>query len=259
MLKNKLALVTGAAQGIGEIISRTFAKEGATIALVDINKKAVEHVRDELYVGTQLPHSTHICDVSNSTQVKELFQNMKKIHDGKVPTIIVNNAGIYLNKKFQDINEQEYDRLMNVNVKSTYLITQQAVRELIPLYLQTKLEPHHTFASVINISSLSGKNGCEYENIYSATKAALDGLSRSLAKELGQYKIRCNSILPGLIRTKMLTSEDRKEFVDKLAAMTTLKRIGEAEEVAQVCLFLASDMSSYITGTSIDINGGLAF
>lgn len=260
MLQNRIALVTGAAQGIGEVIAREFANQEATLILVDVNKD-VHQLSSELNDVKPLKHSSHICDISNSDQVKQLFNEIKQVHNGRVPNIIVNNAGVYLNSPVESILEKNYDRLMDINVKGTFLVTQAAVKELIEQY-QTNganRDPKESYASIISIASLSGKNGCEYENVYSATKSALEGLTRSLAKELGKYRIRCNAVLPGLIRTKMLTSEERKAFVAKLAAMTSLKRVGEPEEVAQTCLFLASEMSSYITGASIDINGGLAF
>lgn len=263
MLTGRFALVTGAAGGIGSETAKTFAKEGATVALVDIqqNMDSFVHELNKLESkNNPKNHSYYCCDISKSNQVKALFDSLKQQYPQlKVPNIIFNNAGVLISKNLIDLKEEDYDTVMNVNVKGTFLVTQEAVKRLLEHYPKGTLGPLQTYASIINVSSISGKNGCQEETHYSASKAALEGFTRSCAKELGQYKIRSNAILPGLIRTPMLMREARKAHVSRLELMTTLGRLGEPSEVAQVCLFLASDMSSYLNGASIDVNGGLAF
>lgn len=261
MLRGKLALVTGGANSIGLAIAKLFAKEHAVVAIADIDKNmsnALKHLKSDSH--DSLNHTVHYCDVSKPSDVKQLFKSLRETYpDFEVPNVIVNNAGVHLGRLMIDLTEHDYDKVMDINVKGTFLVTQEATKRLIENFAKKSLGPLDTYASIINISSLAGKNGCKEETHYGASKAAVEGLTRSVAKEMGQYRIRCNAVLPGLIRTPMLMSEKRREQVQRLAQNVTLGRIGEPEEVGRVCLFLASEMSSYLNGTSIDCNGGLAF
>ncbi len=258
MLSNKLALVTGAASGIGLAVAKSFAIEGANVCMVDLQEEAlVERIKD-LKIAFQnktLNHSYYKCDVSVKEQVENLFKEIIEKYS-ETPTIIVNSAGILILKLFIDSDETDFDRLMNVNLKGTFLVSNLAAKKLVENYKNAE-SPQ---ASIINISSFSAKSSMDYVSVYGASKAGVESLSRSIGRELGKYNIRCNSILPGGILTPMVMNarqptesgceNTRDNFV-------SLGRFGKACEVAQLCLFLASEMSSYITGASIECSGGM--
>jgi NAD(P)-dependent dehydrogenase (short-subunit alcohol dehydrogenase family) len=255
-LKNKLALVTGAASGIGFAIAELFAQEAATVIAVDVQEAVSESIKSfDTSHGQQ--HSAFVCDVSKSESVSELFTKISEMyHVQKVPNVIVNCAGIGDGSKFVDTSEEVFDRIINVNLKGPFLISRAAARELIKHYPEASLKPLETYASIINISSIAGK--CSFpanHAVYSATKSGLDAMTRVMAYELAEHKIRVNSLAPGPIRTPM-NDPAVKPIAKVHAEMTYMKRFGEASEVAQSCVFLASDNSSYVTGTSLDCNGG---
>jgi NAD(P)-dependent dehydrogenase (short-subunit alcohol dehydrogenase family) len=200
MLSGRLALITGSTGGIGLAIAKKFAKEGATIAMIDVHTQAPQALK-ELQNISENKHSYQRCDVSNKVDVQRLFNELKKYNPSLcIPDIIVNNAGVYISKQLTEFEEDDIDQILNINLKGTILITQEATRHLLAQNEKNKPSHTHTYASIINISSLSGKNGCPTETPYSASKAGVEGFTRSVAKELGHYKIRCNAILPGLIR-----------------------------------------------------------
>ena len=255
-LKNKLALITGANSGIGNEISNLFAKEGATVIAIDIQEHVYE-VPNQLDKTLNQQHSAFVCDVSNSEQVSKLFENIsEKYKNERVPNVIVNCAGILIYSKLIDTTEDTFDKIVSVNLKGPFLIARRAVQELVKRYPMAKLEPLESYASIINISSISGKSAFPGNPfIYAATKAGLDSMSKVLACELAEYKIRVNSVAPGPIRTPMNDPSKRSCAKDH-AEMTYMKRFGESSEVAELCVFLASEKSSYITGSSIDVTGG---
>ncbi len=188
----------------------------------------------------------------------ELFANIKeKYPDIKVPNVIVNNAGIFILSNFLDLNENIFDKIVSVNLKGPFLVTHTAVQELIKIYPNKTLGPLDTYASIINISSIAGKKGFPYNQaIYAATKGGLDSLTKQTAFELAEYKIRVNSVAPGPIRTEMNANLPR-EISDIHTGITYFNRLGEVTEVAEACVFLASDKSSYTTGSILEVNGGI--
>jgi NAD(P)-dependent dehydrogenase (short-subunit alcohol dehydrogenase family) len=177
MLKGRLALITGSGSGIGLQTAKTFSKEGAIVILSDLVDNLDEVIQD-LESENKEPrgHSYFRCDVSKSDQVKDLFTKIQQRYPKfGVPNVIVNNAGILISKLLVDLTEEDYDKVIDINVKGTFLITQEATKRLVENFPNVSLEPLHTYASIINISSISGKNGCREETHYSASKAAVEG------------------------------------------------------------------------------------
>jgi 17beta-estradiol 17-dehydrogenase/3alpha(17beta)-hydroxysteroid dehydrogenase (NAD+) len=256
MLSGRLALVTGGASGIGFQIAKALANEGATLCIVDVSKNLDSALK-------QLPdnnnrHLAYSCDVSNANDVKSLFDNIKQQYANVCPTVIVNSAGITRDNMFLKITEEDFDSVLKVNLKGTFLVTQAATKELILNNSKVNLDNFKSYASIINIGSIVGRLGNVGQANYSASKAAVEGLTKTVARELGKYKIRCNCIMPGFIRTPM-TDKIPEKHLQKLKALIPIGRFGEPEEIARLALFLATDLSSYITGSSIDCNGGLSF
>lgn len=182
MLSGKLALVTGGASGIGFQIAKAFANEGASLCIVDVNKN-IDSVLKQL--PDTSAHTAFKCDVSNSNDVKNLFDNIKKQYANIIPTVIVNSAGITRDNLFLKLTEEDYDSVLNVNLKGTFLITQAASKELILNNSQVNLENFKTYASIINIGSIVGRLGNVGQANYSASKAAVEGLTKTVARELG--------------------------------------------------------------------------
>ena len=258
MLANRLALVTGAASGVGEATVGLFAKEGATIIGVDVNENVRKVVCElEEPCDSVAQHKAYVCDVSNSTQVNELFERIKQdypVH--KVPTIIVNCAGITQKIPFLEFSEEEYDRTMNINLKGTFLINQTALKELVDNYDNSLYGEADTYASIINIASILARTSPVKRVPYCASKAGVDALTRGIANEFGVYKIRCNSLCPGLVLTPMALKEEYEVDIATSIQTVPLRRGGQAIDIAKVCLFLASDLSSFVTGSSIVADGG---
>jgi 17beta-estradiol 17-dehydrogenase/3alpha(17beta)-hydroxysteroid dehydrogenase (NAD+) len=172
----------------------------------------------------------------------------------------MNSAGITRDSYLLKMSESDFDQVIAVNLKGTHLITQATCRLLVAEQQANNVDLTHvrSYASIINISSVIGKYGNMGQTNYAASKAGVIGFTLSTAKEMGRFKIRCNSILPGYIRTPM-TDRVPQKSLDMVKRMIALERIGEPDDVAQLALFLASESSSYITGTNIECSGGLAF
>ena len=242
-LKDEVAFVTGAGQGIGKEIALTLAREGAKVIVSDISDKIYEVVKEIENIGNQALAVK--VDVSN---LKEVEKMVKEILDkfGKVD-ILVNNAGIYPFKPLIEMEEKDWDKVLNVNLKGTFNCT----KAVLPSMIKRKV------GNIINISSIAG-SVIGYLNLvhYSASKAGILGFTRSAAIELAQYGIRVNAIAPGAIETpgtKVLGEETLKQFVQ----MIPLKRMGQPSDIAKLVVFLASEDSKYITGQCIVIDGGL--
>ncbi|CAD5122018.1 DgyrCDS10472 [Dimorphilus gyrociliatus] len=245
LLSSRLAVVTGAGSGIGWAVGQIFAKQGASIAAVDVNESAAKEHISKLGGGE---HGAFQADISKSDQVNDLF---KKIFEkfGRAPTILINSAGITRDVTLLKMNEEQLDAVLNVNLKGTILTTQVFGK----LFVANKLKD----GAIVNLASLAGKMGNIGQCNYSASKAGVQGFTRSAAQEFARFGLRVNAILPGFIETPMtdVVPEQNKQI---FTAMTPLKRLGQPEEIANVALFLSSHMSSYMTGVSIDVNGGLS-
>ncbi len=236
-------LITGASRGIGRAAALAFAKEGFNVA-VNYNKSGemAQSLCNEL-CGCGVDARAYRADVSDKPAVNDMV--LKITEDMGGITVLVNNAGIAEQLLFSDITEEKWDRMFAVNVKGAYNCTQAALPHMI----------HEKYGRIINISSMWGISGASCEVHYSASKAALIGFTKALAKEVGLSGITVNCIAPGVIATdmnKMLSEETLAELKEE----TPLEKIGTPQDVAEAVLFLASDKASFITGQVISVNGG---
>lgn len=244
LLESKIALITGAARGIGKQIAITFAKEGCNIAFTDIslNDEALQTLAEIQSYGVQArAYASNAADYEASHQVVE--QVMADF--GKID-ILVNNAGITRDTLLMRMSEKQWDDVMQVNLKSVFNFTHAVT----PIMLRQRS------GSIISLSSIVGINGNPGQANYAASKAGIIAFTKSVAKELGARGIRANAIAPGFIMTEMtaaLSEETLKQFV----SLIPMKRGGTTEEVAKVALFLASDLSSYVSGQVIQVNGAM--
>ena len=229
----KTVLVTGGVRGIGKSIALAFVKKGYRVCVTyskdEENAKLVQGLGVETYKA----------DVSCEADVQSLFNTLGKVD------ILINNAGVSLTKQIQDTSYAEYQRLFAVNMGGAFLCSREASKGMISR--QSGL--------IVNISSVWGEVGASCESVYSASKSALIGFTKALAKELGWSGIRVNSISPGVIDTRMnahLSAEDRQELVDEIPA----RRFGTGEDVASAVLFL--EENEYVTGVDIAVNGGFS-
>jgi 3-oxoacyl-[acyl-carrier protein] reductase len=251
LLKDRVAIITGGARGMGRAIALRFAKEGCSSVIADVldadGVKTVDDIkkagRDAIYVR---------CDVTSSAKVKEMVA--KAIVKFKKVDIMVNCAGIGKPPKLiNDITEEEYDQVVGVNMKGIFLCLQA----IAPHMKQNK------YGKIINIASLAGISPSPYTIHYAAAKAAAKHLSDCFALEVAKYNITCNAILPGMIRTDMTRDfappmiKDLDAFMGEMAKGIPLGREGTVEDIASAALFLASDESSYVTGDSIRVGGGM--
>jgi Dehydrogenases with different specificities (related to short-chain alcohol dehydrogenases) len=242
-LKNRVAVITGAAKGIGMSIALKFAEEGSDLVICDIDLDSLKKVENSIKeIGREV--LAEKVDVTKKVEIVHMIKNaIAKF--GKID-ILVNNAGIMLQNKILDITEEEWDMTMQVNLKSSFLCSQAIIKHMID----------NRYGRIINIASLAGQQGALLAGAsYAASKAGVLGLTKTLAKEVGQYRITVNAVAPGNINAGV-TLLFPKEEIEKLEKTTPIRRYGEPQEVANVVSFLASEESSYINGATININGG---
>ena len=242
LLEGRIAVVTGGAQGLGYAIAEAFVKEGATVVLADLNAEGVVAAAHQLAVADRAVGL--VCDVTVAKDVEALVTEAKD-RFGSLD-IMVNNAGVTADATMRKMTEEQFDQVIDVHLKGCWLGTRAA---------SAIMREQDTGGSIINVSSLSGKVGMPGQTNYSAAKAGIVGLTKAAAKEVGFAKVRVNAIQPGIIRTRM-TDALRPDLMAAKIAEVPLGRIGEPSEVASVVLFLASDMSSYMSGTVLEITGG---
>lgn len=241
-----VAVITGSARGIGAAIALRLAKDGFDIALNDISEKSFENNDIIEQIKAQgVKCEKFIADVSNSSQVEIMVKSIKELF-GSID-VLVNNAGITRDGLLARMSEENYDLVIAVNQKSVY----NMMRYVVPIMMKQRN------GRIINMSSVAGLHGNAGQFNYSASKAAVIGMTKSAAKELGSRNINVNAIAPGFISTPMtdaLTDEQKKAIFDMIA----MKRYGSVEEIAGVASFLAGKDSSYVTGQVIEISGGLS-
>lgn len=245
LLASKTALITGAARGIGKEIALAFAREGANIAFTDLelNEQAAA-TRDELAaLGVKVQfYASNAADFEAAHKVVE-----QVMADFGQLDILVNNAGITRDTLLMRMTEQMWDQVIQVNLKSAFNFT----------HAVTPVMMRQRSGSIISLSSVVGINGNAGQANYAASKAGIIALTKSVAKELGSRGIRANAIAPGFILTDM-TKALSEETLNQFVSMIPMKRGGTPEEVAKVALFLASDLSSYVSGQVIQVNGAMA-
>lgn len=246
-LKNKIALVTGARQGMGKAHSLALATSGAKVVVTDINIKDCEIVAKEIQSqgGEVLPFKL---DVSNKSEVDEVID--KIIEQWGRLDILVNNAGIFFPKSALELTEEEWDKMLNINLKGQFFCAQRAAQEMLK----------NKWGRIINISSVaSGQVGVGVAGgaHYTASKGGVIGLTETLAIEWAPLGINVNVIAPGAIDTPMIKeAQIPKEAMDAMIARVPLKRMGRSEEVSSMVVFLSSDEASYITGATFYVDGG---
>ena len=242
-LKGKIAIVTGAAQGIGKVIALSLAKCGADIAVSDINEDSLNAAVKEIEALGRKAIAVKM-DVSS---LKDCEDMVKKTIDafGKVD-ILINNAGITRDTVLLRMKEEQWDQVIQVNLKGTFNCTKAVIRSMFK----------QKSGKIINISSVTGAMGNAGQANYSASKAAVMGFTKSIAREYAHCGITVNAVAPGFIKTAMTDAIPEKDR-DAMISIIPAKRLGLPEDVADTVCFLASDMANYITGQVIHINGGM--
>lgn len=245
LLQGRNAIITGCGRGIGRSIVEIFSSEGASIwACARRKSEEFENAMTELSMKYQVSIKPVYFDLADREQLKAAVKTI--MSDKKDVDILVNNAGITYNALFQMSTLDKINEILDINFISPFLFTQYIVKMML----------RKRSGSIINISSSAALDGNSGRSVYGASKAALLCATRSLAAELGDQGIRANVIAPGITRTEMLSSMT-EDVVDKTIMGTNLKRVGEPWDIANAALFLASDLSSYITGQVIRVDGGM--
>jgi len=245
LLEGKVALITGAARGIGKAIAVKFAQEGANIAFTDLNydenMQATEAELNSLGIKAKGYASNAASFEDSEKLIEEVVTDFERID------ILVNNAGITRDNLLLRMQEKDWDMVMTINLKSVFNLTKSVQRIMMK----------QRIGSIINMSSVVGVNGNAGQSNYSASKAGMIGFTKSIAQELGSRNIRCNAIAPGFIETEM-THQLKEDVRDAWIQTIPLRRSGKPGDVADVATFLASDLSSYVTGQVISVCGGMS-
>ena len=244
-LTGRVAIVTGAAQGIGYHTAKMLCENGMKTALVDISKEKVEKAAEELKA---LPNcagaAAFVCDVSDEKAIEKTISEIAAFF-GQID-VLVNGAGILSATKIPDIHREEWDRILGVNLSGSFFMVQKAL----PYLKQSK------HGRIINISSVAGRmGGVENSMSYAASKGGLCAITRGMARHLGPFRITVNAVCPGPTRTPIMDAYT-EEAMQNLAAKNYLGRVGEPDDVAAGICYLASEEAGYVTGIMLDINGG---
>ncbi|CAH1643692.1 unnamed protein product [Spodoptera littoralis] len=249
IVAGRLALVTGAGSGIGRAACQVLSREGAIVVAADKNyEAAMETIKTHTALASGKNDADHMAvelDVSNSTAVRNLLTTILQQYKAP-PTIVVNSAGITRDNWLLKLSEEDYDSVLNTNLKGTFLVMQTFSKAMSEAGLP---------GSIVNLSSIVGKYGNMGQTNYAASKAGVIGMTQSAAQELGKFNIRVNAILPGFIETPMVKTVPEK-VIQGIMKQVPLGRLGSPTELAEVIAFLSSDKSSFMTGASIDVTGG---
>jgi len=242
-LKDRVAIVTGGARGIGKAIALTFVREGSKVALVDVDTGILETAKNEIK-KTREEVIIISCDITKSVEVKAMVNQVQKAF-GRID-ILVNNAGIIRRGTIDTVTEEDWDQVIDVNLKGTFNCSKAIVETM----------KRQRYGKIVNISSIAGKMGdITSAPGYGPSKAGVDALTKTLARQLAPYGINVNAVSPHAIETEMSaqwSQERRKEII----ASIPLGRLGKPEDVAEAVLFLVLDEASFITGEILDVNGG---
>ncbi len=247
LLQDKVAIITGAARGIGEGIAMKFAEQGANIAFTYVSDSSADKAKmlEDKLIAMGLKAKAYQSNAGDFLACENFVNEVVK-EFGQID-ICVNNAGVSKDNLLLRMTPEQWDDVMQTNLKSVFNMTKQVIRPM----MKAKS------GSIINMSSVIGEMGNAGQSSYAASKAGVIGFTKSIAKELGSRNIRCNAIAPGFVETDMTSYLKEGEGADKYKAGIPLGRFGTADDVANVALFLASEMSSYITGQVISACGGL--
>lgn len=244
LLKDKTALITGASRGIGKGIAVEFAKQGANVAFTfNASVEAAQELEKELE-SYGVKAKGYQSNAANFDAAQELVKEV--LNDFGSLQVLINNAGITKDNLLMRISEEDFDKVIEVNLKSVFNLTKAVIR---PMMKQRE-------GSIINMSSVVGVKGNAGQTNYAASKAGILGFTKSVALELGSRNIRCNAIAPGFIETEMTAKLDQNT-VDEWRKAIPLKRGGSPEDVANACVFLASHLSAYVTGQTLNVDGGM--
>jgi 3-oxoacyl-[acyl-carrier protein] reductase len=242
-LEGKIAIVTGAARGIGEATVLKMCREGARVAAVDIDLDEVQKVIDTVKAegGEAVPFR---CDVSKVPQVEALVKDVVA-HFGKLDAL-VNNAGICPRIPLEEMTEEKFDQLMNINLKSVFFLSRAAAEAMKPA----------RWGRIVNLSSTGGRIGGVYNaTVYGATKAGILAMTKSFARHYAPYNILVNAVAPGAVETRMMTNQSQ-DTLSHVIETAPLKRLANPAEIANVIAYLCSDETSWMTGSTVDVNGG---
>jgi len=250
MLNNKIALVTGAARGIGKAIAKIFAQNGAIVYITDLRGDLLDETAKEIANNFSAEIIPLAFDVTDVKAQKNAFQQIWK--EQKRLDILVNNAGLVLSALIEMNSKTDMERIFAVNVIAVIEMIQLATK-----LMKRNEITNNTRGSIINISSIAGTNGSRGQISYSGSKAAVVGITKSSAKELAEYLIRVNAIAPGLIQTPMLEVALTEKIVDdRVKNSVGMRRLGTTQDIANAVLFFASDASNYITAQILGVDGG---
>ena len=250
-LKDKISIVTGSAAGLGKVIALAMAEEGARVVVCDVNEQALQTTAKEIEQISK-PALPVLADVSDKKQVARMVQ--KAIDTFGRIDILVNNAGgaLHTPHKLEEVDEKDWDKVVNINLKGAFLCSQAVIAQM---------RKQGTGGKIVNISALAGRSYATLAGVqYTSAKAGIGGLTRHLAREVGPFGINVNAVAPSVMLTgervrglwEAKTEEERKKVIEEIP----LRRLAEPREIARVVVFLASDDASYVTGVTLDVNGG---
>lgn len=244
LLKGKTAIITGASRGIGKGIAEVFAAAGANVAFTFSSSEGPALELEKALSGMGVKAKAYKSNAASFQEAEELVAAVLKDFDGV--DVLINNAGITKDNLLMRMSEEDFDRVIEVNLKSVFNMTKAIQR--------TFLKQRH--GSIVNMSSVVGVKGNAGQANYAASKAGMIGFTKSVALELGSRNIRCNAVAPGFIETEMTDKLDEKTVQGWRDAIP-LKRGGQPQDVANACLYLASDLSAYVTGQVLNVDGGM--
>lgn len=244
-LKDKVAFITGAGQGIGKMTALTFAREGAKVVVADIKQEGVDAAVAEIAAngGSALGVNVNVADAASvEAAVKKALE-----WGGKID-VLVNNAGITRDSRMVKMSEEQWDAVIAVNLKGVWLCTRAVAQHMV----------EQGSGSIVNTSSIVGVHGNFGQTNYAATKAGVIGMTKTWVRELGPKGIRVNAVAPGFTQTDMISTVPQK-VLDDIAEKTPLRRLARPEDIANAYLFFASDDSSFVSGVVLQVDGGLLF
>lgn len=256
MATDRVAIITGGANGIGKACARRLSEDGCLVVIADLDAKAGLALAEEL--GAEKGKALFVqCDVSDRLSVNNLLAETRSAFDRL--DILINNAGIVATGDILSLSESDFDKVMNVNLKGGFLVAREAAQQMVDQIEseEERAEDVRRRYAIINMSSVNGVMAIQDQLAYCATKGAINQMTKSMALALAKYGIRVNAIGPGSINTDVLKSvNDNPSAMNTIMSRTPLQRIGDPDEIAAIASFLASKDSSYITGTTIYADGG---